>query len=57
MIANQISINASAMYQPIIGFGGSFTDASGINIAKLSPATQDLLLRYNCPQHSALENW
>jgi len=39
-------VDASIQYQSIIGFGGAFTDAAGINIAKLSRPAQDLLLRY-----------
>ncbi|KAI9560631.1 hypothetical protein GHT06_011581 [Daphnia sinensis] len=40
----QITVNASKTYQAIIGFGGAFTDAAGINIAKLSLPAQQLLL-------------
>ncbi|KAK4037055.1 Glucosylceramidase [Daphnia magna] len=40
----QITVNASKTYQAIIGFGGAFTDAAGINIAKLSFPAQELLL-------------
>ncbi|XP_017875581.1 glucosylceramidase-like [Ceratina calcarata] len=40
-----LSIDTSKKYQTIIGFGGAFTDAVGINLLKLSPATQDQLLR------------
>lgn len=40
-----IIIDSKKKYQKIIGFGGAFTDATGINIAKLSRATQDQLIR------------
>ncbi|XP_031838775.2 lysosomal acid glucosylceramidase-like [Nomia melanderi] len=32
-------------YQTILGFGGAFTDSTGMNINKLSRATQDQLMR------------
>jgi len=35
----------SRTHQSIIGFGGAFTDATGINIARLSTEAQDLLLQ------------
>ncbi len=35
----------SRVYQEILGFGGSFTDAAGINFAKLSTEAQDRLIR------------
>ncbi|XP_033343094.2 lysosomal acid glucosylceramidase isoform X1 [Megalopta genalis] len=38
-------LNRSKTYQTILGFGGAFTDSVGINIKKLSPATQDQLIR------------
>jgi len=41
-----VNINASIQYQKINGFGGAFTDAAGINIAKLSAVTQTRLLKY-----------
>ena len=41
---NEIFIDTSVRYQSIFGFGGAFTDAAGINIAKLSvPAQQNLM--------------
>lgn len=33
-------------YQAIMGFGGAFTDAAGINIDSLPEVTQEVLLRY-----------
>lgn len=30
----------------MLGFGGAFTDAAGINIARLSQAAQENLMRY-----------
>ena len=41
-----ISIDRSQKFQSILGFGGAFTDAAGINIAKLSSSAQDNLLKY-----------
>ncbi|GMF66260.1 unnamed protein product [Phytophthora lilii] len=38
------SVDASTQYQSIIGFGGAFTDSTAINIYKLSPKLQNLLL-------------
>ncbi|XP_015440360.1 PREDICTED: glucosylceramidase-like [Dufourea novaeangliae] len=38
-------INRKKTYQRIIGFGGAFTDATGINLRNLSTATQDQLIR------------
>ncbi|XP_076620978.1 lysosomal acid glucosylceramidase-like [Colletes latitarsis] len=38
-------IDETKKYQKVLGFGGAFTDSVGINIKKLSPATQDQLLR------------
>lgn len=40
-----VFINSSTKYQSILGFGGAFTDAAGINIAKLSPEAQLNLIR------------
>lgn len=39
-----IDIDSSIQYQQIFGFGGAVSDASGINIKSLSPATQQKLL-------------
>ncbi|CAK9804381.1 Lysosomal acid glucosylceramidase [Anthophora plagiata] len=38
-------IDRTKKYQTILGFGGGFTDSVGININKLSPATQEQLMR------------
>ncbi|XP_076249035.1 lysosomal acid glucosylceramidase-like [Calliopsis andreniformis] len=38
-------IDSTKKYQTIFGFGGAFTDSAGINIRKLSPATQNQLIR------------
>jgi len=43
--AQEIVVNASATYQTIMGFGGAFTDAAGINIAKLGVVTQERLIK------------
>ncbi|GMS97780.1 hypothetical protein PENTCL1PPCAC_19955, partial [Pristionchus entomophagus] len=40
-----IEIDASTTFQEIIGFGGAFTDAVGVNLAALSNPAQDNLLR------------
>ncbi|XP_017875574.1 glucosylceramidase-like [Ceratina calcarata] len=40
-----LNINTTKRYQTILGYGGAFTDSTGINIKKLSPATQDQLIR------------
>jgi O-glycosyl hydrolase len=40
----QIYVNESNKFQNIIGFGGAFTDAAGINIQQLSSAAQKNLL-------------
>lgn len=40
-----LNIDTTKKYQTIIGFGGAFTDAAGINLSKLSPATRDQLIR------------
>nr|CAH0110339.1 unnamed protein product [Daphnia galeata] len=45
LFADEIFIDASVQYQTILGFGGAFTDASGINIAKLSVLAQQNLLK------------
>ena len=42
---NEIFIDASVRYQSIFGFGGAFTDAAGINIAKLSFSAQHNLMK------------
>lgn len=38
-------LNTTKKYQTIVGFGGAFTDSVGIDIKKLSRATQDQLIR------------
>ncbi|KOC59952.1 Glucosylceramidase, partial [Habropoda laboriosa] len=40
-----VDIDTSKRYQRIFGFGGAFTDSAGMNIANLSEATQDQLIR------------
>jgi len=44
--AHDITVDSSVRYQTILGFGGAFTDSAVINIASLSSATQDRLLRW-----------
>ena len=41
----QVTLDSSKLHQKIIGFGGAFTDASGINIAKLPKPLQERLIR------------
>uniref|UniRef100_A0A914E1J5 Glucosylceramidase n=1 Tax=Acrobeloides nanus TaxID=290746 RepID=A0A914E1J5_9BILA len=43
--AINITLNETQKFQTIIGFGGAFTDAAGINLAKLSPGAQQNLIR------------
>ncbi|XP_076179656.1 lysosomal acid glucosylceramidase-like [Ptiloglossa arizonensis] len=44
-----LTIDTTKRYQTILGFGGAFTDSAGINIRKLSPDTQNQLIRtYYC---------
>lgn len=40
-----ITINHKTKYQKVYGFGGAFTDATGINTRDLSEATQENLLK------------
>lgn len=40
-----IAVDKHAKKQEIIGFGGAFTDATGINLKKLSPKLQDRIIR------------
>lgn len=45
-LADDIFIDASVKYQTILGFGGAFTDAAGINIGKLSVLAQAQVIKY-----------
>lgn len=40
-----MKINGQIRYQTVIGFGGAFTDAAGINIDSLSQPTRDALMQ------------
>lgn len=40
-----VTIDVSKRFQQIIGFGGAFTDATGINVLSLSVESQRNLLR------------
>ncbi|NXH28702.1 GLCM Glucosylceramidase, partial [Myiagra hebetior] len=40
-----LTLNISALYQHVKGFGGSLSDAAAMNILKLSRSAQDNLLR------------
>ncbi|CAG7817616.1 unnamed protein product [Allacma fusca] len=45
---NRISkfwVNRNVKYQTVMGFGGAFTDAAGLNIRTLSPNTQENLIK------------
>ena len=47
-LRNRISkfvVRRSVKYQKVIGFGGAFTDATGINIASLSKPAQENLIK------------
>ncbi|GBM01716.1 Glucosylceramidase [Araneus ventricosus] len=39
-----LSVNRSEMYQFILGFGGAFTDATGINIKSMTPQLQKKIM-------------
>lgn len=40
-----LDLNVEKTYQSILGFGGAFTDAAGLNINKLSKETQEMILQ------------
>jgi glucosylceramidase len=42
---NQILINSEQKFQTVLGWGGAFTDATGINIDSLDEQLQEKLLR------------
>lgn len=41
----EMRLDTQEMYQTIIGFGGAFTDAAGLNILSLPLKLQDTVLR------------
>ncbi|XP_042223421.1 lysosomal acid glucosylceramidase-like isoform X2 [Homarus americanus] len=41
----EVEVDSSVEYQKIIGFGGAFTDASGVNILSLPKTMQDMILK------------
>ncbi|CAG9763952.1 unnamed protein product [Ceutorhynchus assimilis] len=43
-LANEVLVSLKTHYQKILGFGGAFTDSTGINIDSLSNKCQSLLL-------------
>uniref|UniRef100_A0A914VCT6 Glucosylceramidase n=2 Tax=Plectus sambesii TaxID=2011161 RepID=A0A914VCT6_9BILA len=45
VVQKPVSIDPSVRMQTILGFGGAFTDAAGINIASLDSATQEFLMQ------------
>lgn len=42
--AYRVTVDGQMRYQKIIGFGGAFTDAAGINMNALSEKAHDALL-------------
>ena len=42
---NEIVVNSEQQYQTILGWGGAFTDSTGINIGSLEESVQEKLLR------------
>ena len=40
-----MTVNREERFQSVLGFGGAFTDAAGINIAKLDTDAQEALLQ------------
>ena len=40
-----VKVNRDIKYQEIFGFGGAFTDSTGINIKKLGPKLEEQMLR------------
>lgn len=51
-----LTIDSTKQYQTIYGFGGAFTDAVGINLDKLSPATRDQVIRWSNSETSISSN-
>ncbi|XP_026667182.1 glucosylceramidase-like [Ceratina calcarata] len=45
LLTTKLDIDTTKTYQTILGYGAAFTDSAGINVKKLSPATQDQLIR------------
>ncbi len=43
-----LSVDRRQRFQEVLGWGGAFTDAAGINIASLSEGAQENLLRCAC---------
>nr|XP_054754285.1 lysosomal acid glucosylceramidase-like [Lytechinus pictus] len=41
----KFTVDASLRYQTVLGFGGAFTDAAGMNFFNLSVGAQDLLIK------------
>ncbi|XP_072389815.1 putative glucosylceramidase 4 [Diabrotica undecimpunctata] len=44
-VEKKIYINPKARFQEIFGFGGAFTDSTGINIKNMSPELQEYIMR------------
>lgn len=41
----KLQLDLGKTYQTMLGFGGAFTDAAGLNIKTLSNATQEQLMK------------
>ena len=44
MTRMEVTVNRDERFQTVLGFGGAFTDATGINIAKLEPDAQQAII-------------
>ena len=44
MTRMEVTVNRDERFQTVLGFGGAFTDATGINIAKLEPDAQQAIM-------------
>jgi glucosylceramidase len=51
LFANKIVVNANDKYQTMMGWGGAFTDSTGINIDSLDEQAQDKLLESYFSDH------
>lgn len=47
VLAEEVDIDPSMVFQNVLGFGGAFTDAAGINVARLSQSAQDHFMRFH----------
>lgn len=51
-----VEVNNSQIYQFILGFGGAFTDAAGINIKSLPVNLQEQLMLSYFSEKGTVEN-